>query len=312
MPELPEVETTVRGLNECVKNLRIRDVWTDYGSPYHTGKENIKDKKYFLLFKKALIGSKITDASRAGKNVLIHLGNGRTIVIHMKMTGHLLYGTYRKLKVKNQKSKVKKEKWEARDKNGALNDPFNKFIHLVFILSNKKHLAFSDMRKFGKVFLTKGEERRKVEELEHLGPDALQITYAQFEKAFAKRQKGKIKQVLMSQEIIAGIGNIYSDEMLWKAGIHPASLVSKIPKEKMKKVFNAMKDVLKKGIDFGGDSMSDYRNIKGEQGQFQHRHNVYRLTGTSCKKPGCKGKIERMKIGGRSAHFCPIHQKLYR
>ena len=115
----------------------------------------------------------------------------------------------------------------------------------------------------------------------------------------------------MDQSIIAGIGNIYSDEILWRAGVHPSSQVKKIPEKNLKLMFTAMRETLKKGIDFGGDSMSDYRNIKGERGKFQNYHHAYQRTDKACDKPGCRGVIKRMVIGARSAHFCPIHQKLY-
>ena len=109
MPELPEVQTTVNGINETIQGLVIRDVWTNYGSAYHAGKKNIKNKEYFKHFKKEVAGAKIKNAERKGKNILIHLSNGKTVLIHMKMTGHLLYGTYSKLKVKSGKLKVELE-----------------------------------------------------------------------------------------------------------------------------------------------------------------------------------------------------------
>ncbi|MEO8638128.1 MAG: bifunctional DNA-formamidopyrimidine glycosylase/DNA-(apurinic or apyrimidinic site) lyase [Candidatus Taylorbacteria bacterium] len=324
MPELPEVETTVKGLNESVTGLTIVDTWTDYGSSFHAGKENIKNKNYFPIFRREVKGEKIVGAKRRGKNVLIHLSHGKTILIHMKMTGHLLYGAYRKnpkFEARNSK-KVKNikinnywahEKWIPNEENELLRDSFNKFIHLVFTLSNKKHLAFSDMRKFGKVSLLPTIKLQHLPEISHLGPEPLLpvFTLPVFRIAILKKSKGKIKQVLMDQSVIAGIGNIYSDEILWKSGVHPKSIVTKIRRPVLNKIFTSMKEILKKGIDFGGDSMSDYRNLVGERGRFQHTHNAYRLTGKSCKKSGCKGRIERMKIGGRSAHFCNRHQKLY-
>ena len=115
----------------------------------------------------------------------------------------------------------------------------------------------------------------------------------------------------MDQELIAGIGNIYSDEILWRASVHPLSHPNKIPEKNMKEMFKAMKETLKKGIDFGGDSMSDYRNIDGERGKFQEYHHAYQRKGKACDKRGCKGIIARMVVGTRSAHFCPVHQKQY-
>ena len=113
----------------------------------------------------------------------------------------------------------------------------------------------------------------------------------------------------MDQTILAGMGNIYSDEILWRVGINPEKKISSIKEADFKKMFKAMRETLTKGIDFGGDSMSDYRNIYGEKGKFQLHHEAYRRTGEKCRKKGCKGIILRKMVGGRSAHFCSVHQK---
>jgi formamidopyrimidine-DNA glycosylase len=107
------------------------------------------------------------------------------------------------------------------------------------------------------------------------------------------------------------VGNIYADESLWRAGINPASVVSKIPNKELKKLYVAIITTLSSGIDFGGDSMSDYRNIHGERGKLQEQHRAYRKTGTKCSKKGCEGKIIRTVLGGRSTHLCDVHQKLF-
>ncbi len=304
MPELPEVQTTVNGLNTEVKGLKITDVWTDYNSSFHAGKNNIKNPKYFKEFKKNIVGTKITHASRQGKNVLIHLSNRTTILVHMKMTGHFMYGSYVYDGIT----------WKPKATEGPLLDPYNKYIHLVFTLSTKKHLVFSDLRKFGKVFMFTTDDSHTIEDLMHLGPDPLtkEFSYTIMKEQLLKRSSWKIKQALMDQHLISGIGNIYSDEMLWDAGIHPLSKVSKIPELEFKKLYKAMKEVLLKGIDFGGDSDSDYRNIYGERGEFQHTHNAYRKTGKPCPKRGCGGTIKRIKVAGRSGHFCDTHQKLFK
>ncbi len=118
----------------------------------------------------------------------------------------------------------------------------------------------------------------------------------------------------MDQSIISGVGNIYSDEALWRAGIHPEERVKNISDELLKKLYTATQAVLEKGIDFGGDSMSDYRNIDGERGKFQEQHQAYRKTGKPCLKKIdgkiCTGIIQRKVVGGRSAHFCTVHQRL--
>ena len=243
MPELPEVETTAGILDKILKGLSISDVWTDYNSPFHAGKNNIKNPAYFKEFKKAVLGKKILGVSRRGKNVLIGLSGGVTILVHMKMTGHLLYGTY-KIKLK--------EEWEPVEPE-ELKDPFNKFIHLVFSLSNGKHLAFSDMRKFAKVFYFNTSEKNSIEDLKKLGPEPLQkdFGFKIFLERLSLKQNRPIKEVLMNQEIISGIGNIYSDEILWLAGVHPKSRTGALPEKILRKIFSGERPPIHISMSFG-------------------------------------------------------------
>lgn len=307
MPELPEVHTTVRGLKKKILGHTIRAVWTDLAQITHTTphlRESLKDKKFFVYFAKHVRGAKVLTVTRRAKNILIGLDIGYTILVHMKMTGHLLYGRY--------VFDLKKKLWapDPKETNKALRDPFNKYIHVVFTLDDGTHLALSDARKFAKVTLIETKNLHESIHLKDLGPEPLEKTFT-FETMVSqlmKRPRGAIKQVLMDQTIIAGIGNIYSDEMLFLACIHPETPVAQIPPKKLRALFKALKKVLTQGIDFGGDSMSDYRNVDGRPGKFQHHHNVYRRTGTHCPKRGCTGILVRKVVGGRSAHFCPIHQ----
>jgi formamidopyrimidine-DNA glycosylase len=286
MPELPEVQTTVNGINKTVKGRTIVDVWTDYKSGHKMHKGSIKEPKFFIEFKKQVVGREILRAERRAKNILIHLSGNKTILAHMKMTGYFFF-----------------------------NPPKDaQFVHLDFTLDNNKHLAFSDMRKFAKVTLIDTDKLENSLHLSHLGPEPLDksFTFKIFKERLLKKPKGKIKTVLMDQTVIAGIGNIYSDEILWRANVHPNSIVSAIPEANLKLMFKATKETLKKGIDFGGDSMSDYKNIYGEKGKFQDYHRAYRRTGLKCLKPKCKGIIKRLVVGTRSAHFCSVHQKLFK
>ena len=292
MPELPEVQTTVNGLNKTVKGKKILDVRTSYNSSYHRGNDNIKNPKFFAFFKRKVRGQKIIEAERRAKNVLIHLSNGYTIIVHMKMTGHFVYDR-----------------------------PNYPFTRLDFTLNNgpstklgvNKHLVLSDMRKFAKVTLARTAELEKSLHLERLGPEPLDknFQFPKFRLQILKRPKGRIKQVLMDQSLISGIGNIYADEILWHSGTHPLSRPNRIPGQNLQAMFKAIKETLKKGIDLGGDSMSDYRNIRGEKGNFQNHHHAYRQTGHACAKKGCRGVIKRIVVGTRGAHFCPVHQKLF-
>lgn len=317
MPELPEVQTTARKLNQVLPDHKIMDVWSDYFSSLYEGKQQIKNKEYFKQFKKDITGSEVRSVTRRAKNVLINLSNGKTVLVHMKMTGHLLYGSY--CRAGNSKIKIpigwENEKWIPSEKtNSLLWDSYNRFIHLVFSLSNGKCLVLSDVRKFAKVIVLDSATMGEFNDLKKIGPEPLEksFTFSIFKKRIYKKLRGKIKQVLMNQEIIAGIGNIYSDEILWFAGIHPESIISKIPDKKLQDIFKAIKIILKKGIDFKGDSTSDYRMPDGQKGSYQHHHKAYRKTGQKCLKNNCQGEIKRIKVGGRSGHFCNRHQKLYR
>jgi formamidopyrimidine-DNA glycosylase len=302
MPELPEVETTAKILNNLVKGQKILAVWTDYDSPYFYGKNNIKDPKYFKKFSKEILGKKILKVWRRAKNVLIDIEDDKTILIHMKMTGHLLFGEYQ--------FQTKSKKWIPKKLKSPLADPFNRFIHFVFELGNGRCIAFSDARKFATIKLINGKDYLEKEFAKH-GPEPLEENFKlnTFKKALFKKPDGKIKTVLMDVNIISGIGNIYSDEILWASNIHPERAVKNLSDLDFKNLYKQTKILLSKGINLGGDSMSDYRNPFGLRGEFQNHHNAYKLKGKKCKKKNCQGLIIRKIINTRSAHFCNTHQK---
>lgn len=305
MPELPEVQTTVDGLNRRIVGLRITSVWSNYNSPHFTGSETIKDPAYFAVFKDAVIGGIVTSTERRAKNILIHLDNGQTILIHMKMTGHLLYGTY------VFEASLPNDPWRAVEPE-SLKDPFNRHVRFLISFDNGKSLALSDVRKFAKVTASESAILHESEHLREIGPEPLEpdFTFNAFTARIDRRPTGKIKQVLMDQTVLAGIGNIYADESLWRAGIHPLTEVRKISTALRAELFQAVLQTLSRGIDFGGDSTSDYRNIDGEKGSFHEQHYAYRMTGKPCKKKGCTGTITRIVLGGRGTHFCDMHQGL--
>ncbi len=309
MPELPEVQTTVNGLQAHTVGFTIAEVWTDLAvkNPINQFKDTLKSSVFFECFKKVVIGKKIIRVERRGKNILIHLDNKTVILVHLKMTGHMMMGKYTYEKKKNI--------WivSPTEKNDALHDPYNRFVHVVWTLQKgktEKQLVLCDSRKFAKVTLLVNADDHK-KHLGNIGPEPLDPAFTEknFTERLKKKMTGNIKTVLMNPELVAGIGNIYSDELLWLAGIHPERKVKDITTKEFRGMYKSMKAVLRKGIDFGGDSTSDYRNIMGEKGKFHGKHNVYRETKKPCKKKGCGGLIKRKMVGSRSAHFCSLHQK---
>lgn len=305
MPELPEVQTTVNGLAEHVIGLRIIDCWTDYNSPYFKGSDTIKDPKYFKFFQKNVIGKKIISVTRRAKNILINLDNDRTILVHMKMTGHLLYGRYESI------TRNKRRIWKPIEPE-SLKDPYNSHVHFMLTFDNKRNVALADVRKFAKVTLINSKNLEASPHLYDIGPEPLDRNFnlTKFNERLDLRPNSRIKQVLMDPKIVAGIGNIYADESLWRAGIHPLSQTKKVSSAKRAELFRAIRKTLSRGIDFGGDSTSDYRNVHGEKGRFHEQHYAYQKTGEKCAKRGCRGTIRRIMVGSRSAHYCDKHQKL--
>jgi len=283
MPELPEVTTMVKGLNKTILNQTIKDIWCDT--------DKLIKNMSFSKFKKSLINKKILSIGRKGKIIIIYLSGDLVLYIHPKMTGHVLVGQWEN---NNGWKPVRK---------GYLNDPMNRFIHLMFFL-DKIMFAFSDLRKFGRIELHRKGDNPSI--ISKLGIDALEIKLNQF-KQILKTTK-KIKSVLMDQERIAGIGNIYADEILFKARIHPFRKANSLTEIEIKRVFNAIKPILKLSVDKGGSSVSDFRGIDGSKGSFQTMTKVYNHEGEKCYR--CKGKVERIKLGSRSCYYCPECQRL--
>lgn len=296
MPELPEVETTVRGLKEKILGRIFINVWTDFP-------KSIKKPKNFEQFKKEIKGKKIKNIWRRGKNIIFTLSENKSLLIHQKLTGHLLVGQWL----------FNKGFWLSKIK-GPLEDKINAYIHLLFTLDNGQMLALSDVRKFAKIELWGSQEMEGSEAIKSLGPEPLDksFNFKKFKEAFKNylklKRKGKIKQVLMDQGIIAGVGNIYSDEILWRAKIHPFKETSELKEDELKKIYKFLREVLEKAIKVKGESFSDYRTPSGEKGGFDTLRKVYQREGEKCS--GCKKIIKRVKMGGRSAHFCPSCQKL--
>ncbi|EKE10824.1 MAG: hypothetical protein ACD_15C00195G0015 [uncultured bacterium] len=287
MPELPEVQTVVNDLNKKIKG----DVVTGFSTVFEKA---IKGSS-LAEFKKKIIGRKILGARRMGKNIFIDLSEGKTLYLHLKMTGHLL---------------VKPKTIEKED---YFSDRVNQYIRHSWALQDKKgrikNLEFSDMRKFGKIILTDTEKIDQLPEISGLGIDAMDEKFdlKKFQEILARRKNTPIGLILMDQALIAGIGNIYRSEILFEAGVSPERKVSFLNEEEIKKIFSWIKKTLTKAIKLRGTSDSDYRDTSGAPGGFQKVLKVYRRAGKKCKK--CATMITRMKMGQRSVFSCSGCQK---
>ncbi|MDD5568965.1 MAG: DNA-formamidopyrimidine glycosylase [Candidatus Pacebacteria bacterium] len=291
MPELPEVETTIKGLKKEVLNRTFVNIWTD--APKLIKRPALEE------FKKNIIGRKITGIKRRAKNILFCLDKNFVLLIHQKMSGHLLVGNWEE----------KNGKWVSKKRGPLLEDKMNKYLHVMFFLSGGKQMALSDLRKFAKIELWNKEALGASKEYKAIGIEPLSpgFTLNKFKDLF-KGKKGRIKQVLMDQNFIAGIGNIYASEILLEARVHPETDARKLSPEDLKNIYSSIKKVLKRAIDLGGTSRSDYRNVYGEEGGFQKIAKVYGKEGSKCPL-SCGGTVKRLKIGGRSSFYCPNCQR---
>lgn len=289
MPELPEVQTVVNDLNEKIKGDTITDFWSEWPKA-------IKGKT-LVVFKKEIMGRKILGVRRIGKNIFVDLSGEKTLYLHLKMTGHLLI----KSKVQSPKSKV-----EGKD---YFEDRVNQYIRHKFFLGQKKVIEFSDVRKFAKIVLVDTDNVLELPEIKALGIDAVSpdFTFKKFNGILDKKAKSPIGIILMDQNLIAGIGNIYRSEILFAVGILPTRLAGNISAVERKKLFGWIGKILRHAIKLRGTSDSDYRDTSGAPGGFQKVLKVYRKAGEKCQK--CDTIIVRETIGQRSVFFCPECQK---
>ena len=286
MPELPEVQTIVDDLNRKIKGDSITDFWSDAPNSL----KNITVEK----FKKEIVGRKILGAHRIGKNMFIDLSGGKTMYIHLKMTGHLL--------VKSTKLKVKSER-------KYFNDRVNQYVHHIWYLGKDKTLEFSDMRKFAKIVLLETKDLKDYKDIKIVGTDVMskEFTFKKFEEILDKKKKAPIGIILMDQNLMAGIGNIYRSEILYEARVLPQRKIESLSKNERNKIYKSIFIVLNKAIELRGTSDSDYRDTSGAPGNFQKVLKVYRKTGKKCQK--CATIIKKSTLGQRSVFYCPKCQK---
>ena len=266
MPELPEVETVVRALRQPLIGRTITQVRNDW--PRHVGTPSLEELRARIQ------GCCVQAINRRAKYLVFSLTQGETLIIHLKMSGHLAVV--------------------------ASTEPADKHVHTVFELDNGQELRFRDIRKFGRVYLVNDPN----EILGGLGPEPLEATFTP--KLLQERLNGRtraLKPLLLDQQLIAGIGNIYADEALFYAGLHPTRPANSLNKDDIAALHAAIQKVLRLGIAREGASIERYVKPDGSKGDMQNAVAVFRRTGEPCYQ--CGQPVERIVLGGRSTHFCP-------
>jgi len=288
MPELPEVETIKRGLQKSIVGKTITDFDCDWQKML-----NYKLKSYMLKVKSL----KIEDVRRRAKMIILDLSKGMNILVHLKMTGQLVYG-----------SKTKCVVGRHPIEQGYDCLP-NKFTHATFTFKDGSHLYFNDIRKFGWLKLYSDQELDKALESMKLGPEPLDsgFTLKYFKKRLESRKNAKIKQFIMDLKVVVGVGNIYSDEVLFFAKVKPTRLVKTIKSKEIELIYKGIKKILTDSIKHQGTTFSTYRGANGEAGAYSKKLKVYGKAGQKCKV--CGSIIKKIKIGGRSSSYCPKCQK---
>jgi formamidopyrimidine-DNA glycosylase len=271
VPELPEVETIRRDLLPRLVGRAFS------GVRVLPGAERVLQCPSPAEFCRALPGRRIEDISRRGKYLLFHLSDGRHLVVHLRMTGALLHR-----------------------RKGAADDPY---LRISFSLDDSSELRYTDLRKLGSMWLV--EEPEAI--VGKLGPDALEGLTWQTLRALTDGRSAAIKAVLMDQRALAGLGNIYSEEALFAGGIHPRRPAESLAGDELRRLGKAIREVLLEAMGHRGSSFRDYVDAEGHEGRHQWHVKVYRRTGEPCYS--CGTPIERIKVSGRSTHFCPRCQR---
>ncbi|MFH1683520.1 MAG: bifunctional DNA-formamidopyrimidine glycosylase/DNA-(apurinic or apyrimidinic site) lyase [Candidatus Margulisiibacteriota bacterium] len=288
MPELPEVETVKRGLVKALVGKKI----SGFESDWHRA-VNRPVKQYQRILK----GLKILGVRRRARMLILDLSQDWKIFIHLKMTGQLVFRDKKKCLIGGHSIA-----------KSCANLP-NKFTHAIFSFSDGSNLYFNDVRKFGWVRLFTGEQLTEVIERMELGPEPLskEFSVKYLIEAMTKRSRSKVKQFIMDNQVVVGVGNIYSDEVCFYARVRPDRPVGTIKQAQVKKIHDGILKILKAAIKAQGTTFSNYVNADGEAGAYTKKLKVYQRYGKKCYH--CKSIVKRMKIGGRTSSYCPRCQK---
>lgn len=284
MPELPEVETVRRGLHELIIGRIVKAISHDTPKSFPNA---AADVEHFL------INARITAIRRRAKVLLVDLSTDYTLVIHLKMTGQLVF-------------RAQTVSFGAGHPNGSLVGELpDRSTRVTVTFSDGSYLYFNDQRKFGWMKLMPTLEVPHIDFMKKVGPEPLEaeFTAEQFRERFTRRTKTTIKAALLDQTVIAGVGNIYADESLWGAKIHPERLVSTITAEEFNRLYSELRSVMNLAIEKGGSTDKNYVNAEGKKGSYLSFARVFRREGLPC--PRCQTTIIKFKAAGRGTHICP-------
>lgn len=303
MPELPEVETVVSELHTKLKGKTIASVEVRKPKLISIGPKtvsNIRKVSHTKVgaFISSLQGQKIVSVTRRAKLLIFDLSGPLSMLVHLKMTGQFIYEDRGLRKKTGGKYRI------LNRSTAPLVQLPCKFTHVIFYFTDGSTLYFNDMRQFGYLKIVRDDEIDQVRELKEFGPEPFskEFSYVQFYAAVQKRTQSPIKLVLMDPKVVAGIGNIYSDEILFQARVRPTRMVRSLQDRALKAIYNQICPVLKKGIEAKGSSVGDFVRTDGTWGQMGKYHFVYGRKGEDCKR--CGTIIESTKLGGRTASFC--------
>jgi formamidopyrimidine-DNA glycosylase len=297
MPELPEVETVRRGLARLIIGKRIAAVRV-FDSP----KSFPNDQATVDAF---MVGATVVDVHRRAKVLLIDLSSQYTLVIHLKMTGQLVVIP----PATNSQSQV--PRWGAGHPNDSLVGELpDRSTRVEISFSDDSRLFFNDQRKFGWIKLYPVAEVPNIDFMQRVGPEPLEDSFTsnQFIPRVRRRQNTTIKAAILDQTVLAGVGNIYADESLWGARIHPATRVRDVTDEQLTTLLAEIKYVMNLSIEKGGSTNHTYVNAEGKKGSYTDFARVFRREGQAC--PRCGSLIEKTRVAGRGTHICPVCQVL--
>ena len=308
MPELPEVQTVVTELNKKLKNRKIKRLAVHTSKLISVGPQtvsNIRDvsQKVVNQFTRLLTGRKILSVRRRGKMLIFDVDGPLAMLAHLKMTGQFIFEDPILAKKTGSKYRL------LNKLSAPLTKLPSKHTHVVFYFTDKSVLYFNDIRKFGYIRIVEDKDLDKVKEFKEYGPEPLEkdFTFKVFATSLKNRKKVLIKLALMDTKVVVGIGNIYSDEILYHANVRPDRKVESLSTKELNKVFEQIKPVLKTGIKYKGSSVGDFVRTDGKWGSMGKHHFVYGRKGQACL--GCGTIILSKKMGGRTTCFCPKEQK---